>query len=416
MIDSILTGSGKNTVLGGYDLVFFFPCGWEMPWRGRSLIQALSDELPNSKILCIENPIDLVVSLIKHSPQFLSRIYTGNAVRRVRKNLYVYRPWIFLNVHIASKFLLIQKLNLKWIRLQLDNVVKRNNFRTNSLITWFADPFQEDYLRVLDGKLKVFDCYDDYAAQSNSIYFRTKKELIEKEKRILQHVDLTFVISDLLYENKQPHARAIHVIPNAVDATHFGQVRKQSTVTAEDIKYIPHPIIGFHGNLSDRIDIDLLKWLAERKKEWSFVLVGGKDENMKNKRILIEFAEKKNVYLLGNKPYEDLPGYLKAFDVCLIPFREDDLFSLSCSPLKLYEYLATGKPIVSTNLPGVPSFNSLIRIAGSKQGFEQHIKGALREKPELHEKRIKIAENHSWKNRANKVKDTLEEVLNRRTD
>ena len=156
--------------------------------------------------------------------------------------------------------------------------------------------------------------------------------------------------------------------------------------------------------------------IAERKKDWSFVLVGGKDDYMKNKLILVEFAERKNVYLLGKKSYEDLPGYLKAFDVCLIPFRRDDLFSLSCSPLKLYEYLATGKPIVSTNLAGVSCFDSLVRIAQNNNEFEKHIGEALREGFECHEMRMKIAKNHSWKKRANKVQDTLEGALNRRMD
>ncbi len=411
-VDFLVAESKISPVVGNYDFVIFFPCDWETPWRGHYLIQALSEQLKNSKILCVENPIDLLVSLVKHSSKLHSRIRKGNVVRRVCQNPYIYRPWIFLNVHIASKFPLIQKLNLKWMKFQLDNVVKRSNFRANSLITWFTDPFQADYLNVLDAKFTVFDCYDEYAAQSINILFRTKKELMEKEKRILQNVDLTFVVSDLLYDNKRPHARAIHIIPNAVDINHFGKAARNSTTIAEDILHIPHPIIGFHGNLSDRIDIDLLDWLAARNKDWSIVMVGGKEGNMKNKQLLMKFAERKNVYLLGNKPYEDLPEYLKAFDVCMIPFREDDLFSLSCSPIKLYEYLATGKPIVSTELPGVHGFKSLVRIAKGREELERQIKEALKEGFQLCEKRISISKGHSWKRRAKQVKDILDEMVN----
>ena len=107
--------------------------------------------------------------------------------------------------------------------------------------------------------------------------------------------------------------------------------------------------------------------------------------------------------------------YLKAFDVCMIPFREDDPFSLSCSPLKLYEYLATGKPIVSTNLPGVSHFNSFIRISGNKEAFEQHIKEALQEKLELHENRVKTSKVHSWNKRAEEIISILGSILNRQT-
>lgn len=406
----------RTSTINEYELVTFFPGSWETPWRGRYLIEALSKLIPNSKILCVENPIDMVGSLIKHPSQFHSRMRTGNVIRRVRENLYVYRPWIFLNFHLAAKFVLFQKINLKWIKFQIDDVIMRNNFRTDSLITWFTDPFQADYLNVLDAKIKVFDCYDEYAAQSQSILFRTKKELIEKERRIMQCVHLSFVVSDSLYENKRIQCNAIHLVPNAVDIMHFGQAMKQSTLIPEDIRRIPSPIIGFLGNLSDRIDIDLLEWLAERNKEWSFVLIGGKGEYMKKRQLLAELAEKKNVYLFGNKPYEVLPGYLKAFDVCLIPFRENDLFSLSCSPLKLYEYLATGKPIVSTNLPGVASFNAFVRIAQDENDFEKHIGEALREKGKYREMRIGASEANSWRKRAEHVNDLLEDALNRRAD
>jgi len=409
-----MTETRRDTALSNYDLVTFFPCGWETPWRGHYLIKSLSEQLRNSKILCVENPVDFVISPVKHCPELIMQLNRKDRLRKVSDNLFIYRPWIFLNVHIAARISIFQRLNIGWIKIQLDKVLETNNFRLNSLIIWVTDPFQEEYLSIRDRILTVFDCYDEYADQSHNSVFRTKRELLERERRVLQRVDLTFVVSELLYENKKPHARAIQVIPNAVDISHFGKAAGNSTILAKDILHIPHPIIGFHGNLSDRIDIDLLDWLAERNKEWSFVLVGGKDDYMKNKQILMEFAEKENVYLLGNKPYQDLPRYLKAFDVCLIPFREDDLFSLSCSPLKLYEYLATGKPIVSTNLPGVSHFHSLIRIAGNKETFEQHINEALQEKPELHEERIKISEGHSWKKRAEEVIRILEDLVSSR--
>lgn len=402
----------ENITFNRVDFVIFFPCDWETPWRGHYLIESLSAQLKHSKILCVENPVDLVISLVKHPKRWIMQQNRKNHLRKVRDNLFIYRPWIFLNTHIAAKVSIFQKLNFSWIKIQLDKVLKKNNFLLNSLIIWITDPFQEEYLSIRDGILTVFDCYDEYAEQINNSVFRTKHELLERERRILRKVDLTFFVSESLYENKRLSSNITHIIPNAVDTTHFGQAIKQSTLMADDIRRIPHPIVGFLGNLSDRIDFTLLNWLAVRNKGWSFVLVGGKGNNMNNKQMLVSFGKNDNVYLLGNKPYCQLPMYLKAFDVCLIPFREDDFFSLSCSPLKLYEYLATGKPIISTNLPGVLSFNSLIRIARSKEEFEQHVKEALQENPELHEKRIKISEAHSWKKRAEEVIGILEDMAN----
>lgn len=406
----------ENTTLEKYDFVIFFPCDWETPWRGHYLIKALSKQLRNSKILCIENPVDLFISLVKHPLRWIMQQNRKTHLRKVGDNLFIYRPWILLNIHIAAKISIFRKINFSWIKMQLDKVLNKNNFRLDFLITWITDPFQEDYLNVRDGDLTVFDCYDEYAEQSHNSIFRNKYELLERERRIVKKVDMTFVVSRILYENNRRYSNSIHIIPNAVDTKHFGQAIKQSTLVAKDIQDIPAPVIGFLGNLSDRIDIDLMDWLAERNKTWSFVLVGGNDDYMKQGERLKAFGGKKNVYLLGNKPYDYLPGYLKAFDVCMIPFRENDLFSLSCSPLKAYEYLATGKPIVSTNLPGVLPLKSFIRIAKSKEEFEKHIKGALKEKPELHEKRIKIAQAHSWKIRAEEVVGILETIVNSRTN
>ncbi len=407
----------KNTTLNKYDFIIFFPCDWETPWRGHYLIKSLSGQLKNSKILCIENPVDLVISLVKHPSQWIMQLNRKNNLRKVNDNLIIYRPWIFLNVHIVAKISIFRKLNSIWIKIQLDKVLKKNKFRLNSIITWISDPFQEEYLSIIDGSLTVFDCYDEYTELIHYSIFRTKCELLKRERKILQRVGLTFVASELLYENKRFQSNVIRIIPNAVDTKHFGQAIKQSTLIAEDIRSISPPIIGFLGNLyNDAIDFTLLNWLAIRNKGWSFVFVGGKSDYMRNEQLLRSFAINNNVYLLGNKPYAQLPNYLKAFDVCLIPFREDDQFSLSCSPLKLYEYLATGKPIISTNIPGVLPFNSFIRIVKSKEEFEWHIKEALQENSKLHERRIRISEAHSWEKRAEEVISILEDMVNSRSN
>ncbi len=406
----------ENTTLKKYDFVIFFACDWETPWRGHYLIEALSKQLSNSKILCVENPVDLFISLFKHPLRWIMQQNRKTHLRKVNDNLFIYRPWILLNVHIAAKISIFRKINISWIKIQIDKVLNKNNFRLDFLVTWITDPFQEDYLNVRDGNLTVFDCYDEYAEQSHNSIFRNKYELLERERRIVQKVDITFVVSRILYENNRFYSNSIHIIPNAVDTIHFGQAIKQSTLVAKDIRHIPTPVIGFLGNLSDRIDFTLLNWLAIRNKDWSFVLIGGKGDHIKNKQMQISFAGNNNVFLLGNKPYAQLPGYLKAFDICLIPFRDDNPFSLSCSPLKLYEYLATGKPIISTNLPGVFPLKSFIRIARSKEEFEHHIKEALQEKSELHEKRIKISEANSWEKRAEEIISILGEMLNSRTN
>ena len=114
---------------------------------------------------------------------------------------------------------------------------------------------------------------------------------------------------------------------------------------------------------------------------------------------------------MGQKPYGMLPNYLKAFDVCIIPYVANDPFNMSCSPLKLYEYLPTGKPIVSSDLPSVRDYSDVIRIARNYEEFEKEIMLALDERSELQERRKELAKNNSWDKRAKEVYEILGNLI-----
>jgi glycosyltransferase involved in cell wall biosynthesis len=117
-----------------------------------------------------------------------------------------------------------------------------------------------------------------------------------------------------------------------------------------------------------------------------------------------------NVHLLGRKDYQELPRYLKAFDVCINPYILDGVAE-GCSPLKLYEYLATGKPIVSVDMPEARKFDGLVRIARSTEEFVLHIESALQEDKSLIRERIKESEKHSWDERFRQVESIVEKTL-----
>jgi len=119
-----------------------------------------------------------------------------------------------------------------------------------------------------------------------------------------------------------------------------------------------------------------------------------------------------NVRLPGAKLYQELPVYMRDFDVCLLPYTTDDPFNIHCSPLKLYEYLATGKPIVSTDLLAVRLFDGLVRIAQDAREFEQQVAEALQEQDEtLRQQRMAAAQENSWERRAETVLEIIEALL-----
>lgn len=396
------------------DFVVFLSEQWDRFFR-RYLLRVLAEQLPMSKVLCVDRPVCLVTTPLRGPTRWIKQLLARDRLRKLSANLFVYRPWVFLHDHVADRLPIFPIVNRKWLKRQMNSIVRVLNLRQDRLIVWIYDPFQEEYLGLLKECLVVYECYDEYTAQPIVPFFRTKRDLAVREKRILGNADITFVVSDVLYERKKKFGRNIHIIPNAADIRHFGSARDESTNLAKEITVIPHPIIGYIGNLTNRIDFELILGLAKAHPEWSIVLVGGVTTQLQKKANQTNFAsmqQEANVYVLGPKHYEKLPNYLKAFDVCLIPYSTDDPFNIHCSPLKLYEYLATGKPIVSTNLPAALPFDGLVRIAASKKQFERHVIEALLEQEEtMLQKRLEVAQENSWEKRTEKIIELIKERI-----
>jgi hypothetical protein len=167
---------------------------------------------------------------------------------------------------------------------------------------------------------------------------------------------------------------------------------------------IQRPILGFTGAMQHCIDYDLVAYAAHKHPEWSFVFIGaplpGVDTSVLNGIS--------NVHLLGKKPYKDMINYLAYFDVCLNIFREGDL-SKDVSPLKFYEYLVTGKPIVSTPQPEqVQDFADVVYIASSPDEFVEKCEAAIREKSNWHiQRRRELGKACSWDSRVSEMRNIL---------
>jgi len=396
-----------NTNFDDYNFVIFFPCDWETPWRGRYLIEALSKLLPNSKILCIENFKDLLISLIKNPLNWFKK----NKTYKVKDNLLVFQPFIFLNVHLAAKVPFLESMNVKWLKRQLLSVMHKYNFNSKTIITWVADPFHESFIGMFDEKLSIYDCYDEYTSVKGWPIIRTKRQIIKHERRLFKKVDLSFVVSDALYKTKNLYANKMVILPNAVDTEHFFSLDNNKIADLTEISEISKPIIGYLGGLSDKVDIPMLCILSEKHPEWSFVLIGPTLQRGKKSQAFSRFIQKPNIHVIGSRSYEELPHYLNTFDVCFLPLVIDHPFNINCSPLKLYEYLATGKPIVSTDIPYVGSFRDLVRIGKSTEEIEDHINDCINERGGLKEKRIAMAKENKWEKRVTDMLDITNDTI-----
>lgn len=389
--------------LKGHDFVIFLSQDWDTFFR-RHLIRTLADCAPDSKFLCLERPVCPITNPFLKPYKFLQWITGRGNIRQVRENLIIYRPFILLHDHIATKISPFNKINRLLLKSQIRRWNKKYSLNTNFVVSWIYDPFQDGYLNLVNEQLKVFEYYDEYSSWSEVPFFRTHKDLARKEKQVLSEVDLVFVVSEEILTNKSHLHRSIHVVPNATDFGHFNKAAKNNLPLPNDIAPIKRPIVGYVGNITSRIDFSLLEYLSKNHSDWSFVFIGGTD----GVRIPATLKSKTNVNFLGSKPYEELPKYMKFFDVCIIPYDQNDPFNINCSPLKLYDYLATGKPIVSTDLPAVRYFKEFVRIADDPEDFGQQVKKALEEHDRhLCKLRIAKAQENSWEFRANDIINIL---------
>jgi len=225
----------------------------------------------------------------------------------------------------------------------------------------------------------VYDCMDLHTGFSTN-----SSDMVELEEDLLKSADLVAVSSALLESRARERNANVRMIRNACDYDHFA--------SAPSVRH-PRPVVGYYGAIADWFDVPLVTALARRCPDLDFVLVGSTWSS--DVRALSRLP---NVRLVGERPYDEIPGWLGAFDVAFIPFRRTPLTEAT-NPVKAYEIFAAGKPLVSVDLPELRAFDGLVRIAGDAASFEKEIRSALAEDPAAAQRRRDFARAHTWQRR-----------------
>ncbi|MGE5405156.1 MAG: glycosyltransferase, partial [Candidatus Saccharibacteria bacterium] len=213
---------------------------------------------------------------------------------------------------------------------------------------------------------------------------------------------IVFVTAQGLYRDKAPHCKEIHVSPNAADIQHFMKANASDTPVAAEMTLLSRPVLGFVGAIKEWIDLDLIAFAAEKRPEWSIVMIGPVGVGIDVERL----QRLPNVRFLGHRDRQVLPEYIKGFDVCLNPFKLNKLTE-TVSPLKFYEYLASGKPIASVPMPELDEFSDVVEFGEGPEGFIQSIERALADSPEKKSRRLQKAHDNSWESRVEFMMDKI---------
>jgi UDP-galactopyranose mutase len=250
----------------------------------------------------------------------------------------------------------------------LDQLFEERGIKEHVL--WYYTPMALGWTSHLKPLATVYDCMDELSA------FRgAPPALREREAELFRRADLVFTGGQSLYEAKRDHHEAVYAFPSSIDAPHFASARSVTQDPADQAA-IPRPRLGFFGVIDERLDVELLGQVAALRPDWQLVMVGPV--------VKIEesaLPRRANIHYLGGKTYEELPSYLAGWDVAMMPFARNESTRF-ISPTKTPEYLAAGKPVVSTSIRDVVrpyGEMKLVRIADTAAEFVEAVEQSLAE-------------------------------------
>ena len=347
-----------------YDMIVFCHLRWQFVYqRPQHIISRMANEM---KVLLIEEPIP-----------FNEGEENSATITEVTPQLHVLQPKV-RNIEAISEILPKYVLN------------------KTVPVGWFYSASFSPLLNSVSFDTVVYDCMDEL-----SLFKGAPQSLIDQEKYLLANADIVFTGGKSLYESKKEMHYNVYCFPSSVDEAHFAQARNGIAIP-EDIAGIKWPIVGYFGVIDERIDLDLIRESARKLPDVSFVMIGplAKIDDS-------DLPKANNIHYLGMKSYDVLPAYLKAFDIAMMPFALNDATKF-ISPTKTLEYMAAGKPIISTKIKDVVmDYSHCVKIIETPEEFCHAISAVKENSTERVISYKEILKNTSWDTTAEKMKTII---------
>jgi glycosyltransferase involved in cell wall biosynthesis len=379
--------------------------------RGRDLVVFSNDwdgdplsKVHIMRILSKENRVLWVNSIGNRAPKAnahdLQRIWKKlstftEGIREVEPNIFVLAP-------LAIPFYgseVVRATNRELLRIQVKRAMQKLHFKRP--ISWSFLPASAPVSGTLGEEFVVYHCVDEFSAFSDT----NGRHIAELEERLLRKANLVITSAERLRENKAKVNPRTVLVRHGVDFQHFVKACDPATEIPEDIAKLPRPIIGFFGLMADWVDQEAMIATAKAHPEGSVVVIGkvAPDCDVSAMKAV------PNIHFLGRKPYASLPGYCRAFDVALNPFKVNEL-TLNANPLKVREYLAAGLPVVSTDIPEVRKVG-LCKLATSTEEFVRKVDECLEEGSGPRRERAQRIFHESWDARVEEIRGFVGEAM-----
>ncbi|MHB9148994.1 MAG: glycosyltransferase [Thermoleophilia bacterium] len=387
-------------MLRGHDIICVSSLDWDAHWTSKQ--QIMHRLARTNRVLYVEEPVTMLAPF-KVRERWSRWKAVAPRVRRVAADLWVLTPPPLLpfgNVRPA-----VNALNQRILAAYIRRAQQDLGFR--SPILWTYLPTSVDLIDHLEVAAVVYHCVDEHSAFPG---FVSPEVVRAYDDSLTARADLVITTAENLRASRShlnPHT--FHV-PNAADVHLFCQALDPELPLPADLESIPGPRIGVIGVHDERLDTDAIEAIATADPTWSVFLVGPVRPGDVDQARLDALP---NVHLLGGRPLAELPAYLKGLDVALIPYKLNEL-SRNIFPLKLYEYLAGGVPVVSAALPELAGFADEILLAQSPQEYPALVARALAEDtPGRRAARVALAERNTWDHRVETISGLVEDMLAR---
>jgi glycosyltransferase involved in cell wall biosynthesis len=329
---------------------------------------------------------------------------SGLIHRQANLHTLVFSKWLFQTYRYPK----IEKLMSYLRKRKVERVMKKFGFEETVLFIWHPE-----FAALAKTFGEALTCYyvdDEFSEYAGGSEQRVK-EVLQEEDQLLRKADLVLANGTVLLKNKNRYGNAIN-IPMTADFALFSRSRLPETLVPKALEAVPHPRIGYIGNLNDKVDFALLGILARARPEWSFVLVG--PTNIRTAEVRADFdalQAQPNVFSLGSQPRESLPNYIKGFDVCTMCYRQQG-WANSIYPLKLHEYLASGKPCIGSGLASLREFSEVVHVAETPQDWLDAIERAIADKnPGPAERRVQVAYENRLEARIDRIEKAIEQRI-----
>lgn len=396
-----MSADTRRAGLEGEGIVCLSSIDWDFIWQQNQEIMSRFAKLGNY-VLFVENTG-------VRSPGFgdLPRLWArlrnwwrgSEGFREQSPNLVVLSPLLlpFPYSRLARRInaALVSRAIERWMR-----AVKRPS---PVLWTFLPTPLVHDVIEAIEPAAVVYYCTAHFAESSPGA-----SPVRDSEERLFKRADVVFVTTKALQERAQRYRPEAVPVRIGIDFEAFEAARNCPAPEPPDMAAIPHPRIGYVGGLHKWVDLAMLAEVARRRPEAHLVLVGPEQT------ALAELHGHPNVHVIGTRPYRDLPAYIRAFDVGIIPYR-DAAYTESVFPTKLNEYLAMGIPAVSTPLPSVLAYNErhggVAAVAAGPADFLAALDAALENPAQGREQRIAAARDNGWAERMVEMSDRVASVL-----